>query len=36
MIDDIIRPYPGEDMFSFEKRKVYFNRLLRIRFVGGD
>ncbi len=36
MIDDIIRPYPGEDEFSFEKRKVYFNRLLRIRFVGGD
>ena len=36
MIDDIIRPYPGEDEFSFEKRKVYFYRLLRIRFVGGD
>ena len=34
MIDDIIRPYPGEDMFSFEKRKVYFNRLLIYRFEG--
>ena len=33
MIDDIIRPYPGEDVFSFEKRKVYFNRLLRGRFT---
>lgn len=32
MIDCIIRPYPGEDEFSFEKRKVYFNRLLRYRF----
>lgn len=36
MIDDIIRPYPGEDEFSFEKRKVYFNRLLKMRYVGGD
>jgi len=32
MIDDIIKPYPGEDEFSFEKRKVYFKRLLRFRF----
>lgn len=36
MIDDIIRPYPSEDIFSFEKRKVYFNRLLKMRYVGGD
>ena len=34
MIDDIIRPYPGEDEFSFEKRRVYFNRLLKFRFEG--
>lgn len=32
MIDDIIRPYPGEDEDSFFKRKAYFNRLLRYRF----
>lgn len=32
MIDDIIRPYPGEDENSFIKRKAYFNRLLRYRY----
>lgn len=36
MIDDIIKPYPGEDEILFAKRKAYFNRLLRCRFIGGE
>ncbi len=32
MIDDIIRPYPGEDKDTFYKREAYFKRLLRHRF----
>ena len=32
MIDDIIRPYSGEDEDSFVKRKAYFDRLLRYRY----
>lgn len=27
MIDDIIRPYPGEDEVSFTKRKAYYYRI---------
>lgn len=28
MIDDIIRPYPGEDEVSYIKRKAYYHRIL--------
>ena len=31
MIDDIIRPYPGEDELSVMKRKVYFIREVKPR-----
>lgn len=31
MIDDIIRPYPGESEESFTKRKAYFIRILKRR-----
>lgn len=36
MIDDIIRPYPGESEDSFAKRKAYFIRLVRHRLTYGE
>lgn len=36
MIDDIIKPYPGESEDSFAKRKAYFIRLVRSRLTYGE
>lgn len=36
MIDDIIRPYPGENEVSFAKRKAYYFRILDWRINYGN
>ena len=36
MIDDFIKPYPGEDEVSFTKRKAYYYRIVMPRIRYGE